>query len=214
MPQTPDLTDVIEGAIDSALDDVAVARPGRVVSFNKADSTANIQPAIKLYQTREDGSKVVVIPPVIPNVPVCFPGGGLAGITFPLNAGDTGLLVFCDGSIDSWKTGVDTRLAEAANPRKHHITDAVFIPGVRTMKRAALGGASMVDDIALTINAPSIKLGGTDASDPVVRRSDLDAVVTWLLAHVHVAPGGSTAIPTVTVPALTTPACSPFVKSK
>jgi hypothetical protein len=48
--------------------------------------------------------------------------------------------------------------------------------------------------------ATSVLLGTVSASDPVVRVSDLQAAIdsirTWVNAHIHVAPGGNTAIPT------------------
>jgi len=52
-----------------------------------------------------------------------------ADLVTPVAVGDTGLLVFCDGSLDVWlsKGG----LVDPLDDRHHALSDAVFIPGLR-----------------------------------------------------------------------------------
>ncbi len=230
-PQTPTLSDVIEGALEARLDDVHTSMPGRVVSFDRDSCTANVQPTIKKIYTREDGTEFAANLPVIPSVPVVFPGSGSAaaggtgsfGITFPINKGDEVLLVFSSASLDSWKLSRDQLVAP--KPYKPHaLSDAIAIPGLRSIanaKKSTSGsGAAYAGSAYMTIHGDDIRMGGISANDPAVRKSDLDAVVNAfnlrLVGHTH--PYLNVTTPATTSPGVvalgpaTAPACSQVVK--
>lgn len=122
---TPDLGDAMRAIIDSVMQDVNVALPAKISSYNKATQYADVQ--IQLYQKFGDGS--LKLPPVIPNVPVKWPraAGGKAFIHLPLAAGDDVLLVFSQRSLDNWKN--QGGASDPGDPRKHHITDAYALVG-------------------------------------------------------------------------------------
>lgn len=104
------------------------ALPGRVQSFDSTKQSADIEPLVHDTWEAEDGSNQTGPLPVIPSVPVCFPGSGGWRVTFPVAKGDTGLLIFCSRSIDRWLSeggSVDPR-----DERTHDLSDAVFVPGL------------------------------------------------------------------------------------
>lgn len=97
------------------------ALPGVVASYSKDSQRVQVQPV----PADVDGEL-----PLLAGVPVIFPGGGGAGITWPIAKGDTGLLVFCSRSIERWLAAGDT--GDPQSERHHHVGDAVFIPGLRS----------------------------------------------------------------------------------
>lgn len=118
------LVEAIQNGIESRLVDVHTALPGVVKSYNASDQLIDVTPALK--RKYKDGS--VVNLPVITNVPVCFPRGGKAHLTFPLEQGDYVLLVFSERSIDFW---IDQgNITDPKEPRKFNLSDAIAIPGV------------------------------------------------------------------------------------
>jgi len=105
--------------------------PGIVQSFDATDCTAAVQIAI-LYQNRDKNNnwQNITPSPVIPKAIVQFPGNKNFIYTFPLEAGDEGLLIFADRCVDSWwqSGGVQPQL----DIRQHDLTDAIFIPGIKS----------------------------------------------------------------------------------
>jgi hypothetical protein len=118
--------------IDTALTHTWVAAPGIVKSFSPSDCTASVQVAV-IWQARDKTGiwKNQSSAPIIPKALVLFPGNSSFQFTFPLKAGDEGLLVFCDRCIDSWwkQGGVQGQY----DIRKHDATDGVFIPGLKSV---------------------------------------------------------------------------------
>jgi len=104
------------------------ALPGRVQSFVESKQAADIEPLIHDTWEGEDGTNQTGPLPVIPSVPVCFPGSGGWRVTFPVSKGDTGLLIFCGRSIDRWLS--EGGSVDPQDDRAHDLSDAVFVPGL------------------------------------------------------------------------------------
>lgn len=124
----------LEGIINNALADNAahfrVAVPGIVESFDASKQTATV--IVACSGTDSDGSEMR-LPPLL-DVPVSFPRGGGFAVTFPIVAGDEGLLVFSDRCIDGWfQTGSP---GIPPDHRLHDLSDACFIPGIGSLGRA------------------------------------------------------------------------------
>lgn len=94
MRATPTWADVINRAITARLEDVNVAIPARVESYDDSTQQVSVQPLIKRGYLDEAEERQVEQLPMITGVPVLFPGGGGFRVTFPVQAGDTVLLVF------------------------------------------------------------------------------------------------------------------------
>jgi len=161
----------LKGLIDSELRNVNVAIPGKVESYDFAKGTVDVLPLIKRARVDHDGDRVVTPLPVIPGVHVVF-----SGMTFPIERGDTVLLVFSQASLDKW--GVNGRLVDPEDDRHHDITDAFAIPGVYSIGRppdARVQGETVIPG--------DIRLGST-GGDYVSLKKDLDKLLNvfqnWL----------------------------------
>ncbi len=122
--ETPSMAHVIRQAIESRLADVHTAMPATIESYDAATGMAAVAPCLK---RKYAASGELVDLPVISNVPVLFPRGGGAAITFPLVKGDVVLLVFAERSVDAWKT--EGGKVDPQDTRKHALSDAFAIPG-------------------------------------------------------------------------------------
>lgn len=127
----PTLTRVLDAAIAQGLAGLRVMVPGEVIDFDAPTQTATIQPLLSdlIFDGGGTVGTVVQLPP-INSVPVQFPGAGGFAETWPVAAGDPCLLVFADRSLDNWyeRGGV----VDPVEERRHDITDAVAILGVRS----------------------------------------------------------------------------------
>jgi hypothetical protein len=114
------------------------ALPATVQSYNAAAQTCSVQPTIQLVRyPRAGGNPIPLDFPVIPDVPVVFPGGGGYSLTFPIAAGDEVLLVFASRCIDAWwKLGTSTSKSQPqTESRMHDLSDAFAIVGPRNQTR-------------------------------------------------------------------------------
>ncbi|MDI3309205.1 MAG: Gp138 family membrane-puncturing spike protein [Acetobacteraceae bacterium] len=185
------------------------ALPGIVESFDAAAMTVTVQPAIQATAQRDDGSTVNMNRPLLPDLPVVFPGGGGVTLTFPVRKGDECLVVFASRAIDGWWQSGGTQLA--GRPRMHSLSDGFALVGVRSKARALSGvststtqlrsddGATVVElDPAggvvrivapggLTLDTPEVTCTGK-----VTAAQDVKAGTVSLQHHVHTAvqPGG------------------------
>lgn len=207
---TPTHSTIIDQAVARRVSKIRVALPGRVEKYDAATQKANVQPLL-LEEHKDDlGDRVTERLPVVTNVPVMFPGAGPWRLTFPIEVGDTVLLVFSSSSLDRWLARGGE--VDPEDARHHHISDAVAITGLFDFAHVP----SSAPVTAMVLHAESLKLGADDANDPVVRKSDLQAFVTEYKAHFHsgVTTGGGVSGVATTAGAFVTPACSPVVSSK
>lgn len=118
----------IKSAVKESRASLWTAMPGIVVSYDPDKQTAAVQPAIQGYPPTTRGVAAPVNMPVCLDCPVSFPRGGGYALTFPLNEGDEGMLVFASRCIDAWwqSGGVQPQ----AELRMHDLSDGMFIPGV------------------------------------------------------------------------------------
>lgn len=101
-----------------------VALPAVVQRYDRAANRATVTPAIT---SQSSGGQTLTLPELA-DIPVCTPGGGGFGASFPLAPGDTGWLLFCDRDISLFKeSGV---ISPANTNRLHNLADAVFYPDV------------------------------------------------------------------------------------
>lgn len=123
----------LEGIINNALTDHAthfrVAVPGIVESFDAIKQTATV--IVVCSGSDSDGSEMR-LPPLL-DVLVSFPRGGGFAVTFPIEPGDEGLLIFSDRCIDGWHQNGTPGIPP--DHRLHDLSDASFIPGISSMGR-------------------------------------------------------------------------------
>ena len=110
-------------AARSVRNEMHTAVPGTIVSFDYKKGLAVVQPIGK-YAT-EDGKKLSY--PKISDVPVVFPYSfkNDIGIVFPVEEGDSCLLVFSENELDEW---LHSKISEIT--LKYDLTSAIAIPGI------------------------------------------------------------------------------------
>jgi len=209
------LQDLLTRFRESLLADLHTSLPGKVVKYDPSTQKADVQPLIKERYADENGAMQARELPVIPAVPVQFPGAGGYRITFPVNVGDTGLIVFSEASLDKWLVSGGT--VDPADDRRHDLTDAVFLPGLRDFGHALASAptdrATFGKDDGLQIHiTPSLVNVGSNSPADLEFAALGDALQTWcgqiytwlaaLELPVAGAVAGPPAVPPPTVPTL------------
>ncbi len=201
---TPTFAEMLRRAMDARLLDVHTAIPARVEAYDAATLSVDAQPLIKQAHEDENGDRVVEQLPVIPSVPVVFPGSGGYRVTFPIVVGDLVLLVFSEASIDKWlETG---GLVDPIDDHRHNISDAIAIPGLRSFASPSAANTS-----ALVIEGDDVRLGD-DTGTAVALKSDLDSLKSIFNNWTPVANDGGGALKTLL--GSWTPAGATKVKAK
>lgn len=131
MPLTVTLTDVLRANNLTVGNNIHTSLPGKVVRYNAAKKTADVQPAVNnvLYDTAgvEISSERL---PIIPDVPVSFPRGGGWHLSFPLAPGDHVTLVFAESATGQWR--VTGEVSDPSDARRHSLASPTAFPGAHT----------------------------------------------------------------------------------
>ena len=199
---TENLAQVLLQAIKAELLDVHTCLPARIERYDETEQKADIAPLLKKKYKFEDNA---VDLPIVTNVPVQWPSAnaGAAFIHLPLKVGDYGIVVFSERSIDSWLAGEGDSVSPE-DPRHHHLSDAVFIPGVLPFKKAlsVSSGSSLFvkngdAEIELTESGDINILGGNINFGTGIEKAVLgDTLAALYAAHTHTDPvSGSTGPP-------------------
>lgn len=134
--QIADLTMLLRTATDRSRADTWTALPVQV--HEDSDGfTCKLQPTIQGKVIDKSGKKSNVTMPTCHHAPVQFSAGGGFTITHPIKKGDEGIAIFSSRCLDEWwdQGGVQPQARE----RWHSLSDAMYIPGIRSKPRA-LGG--------------------------------------------------------------------------
>ena len=201
------LQDLLSRFRESLLADLHTSLPGKIVRYDATTQKADVQPLIKERYTDESGATQVRDLPVIPSVPVQFPGAGGYRITFPIATDDTGLVVFSESSLDKWL--VSGGAVDPSDDRRHDLTDAVFLPGLRDFGHP-LGSAptdratfGKDDGLQIHVDGSKIRIGTTTAMqlekhpNGETLKTILDTLIAWANTHTHPTPAGASSAPTV-----------------
>lgn len=199
---------------------VRTALPAVVQSYDPANQTAEVQPAIR---RRKSGGAYQEPPVTVPVMPI--QGAGFV-IHVPLSAGDTVWLSVGERSIDEWLLAGDVEDdVTASDPRRYDLQDAVAFHGpsifadpipsdmaesdamsigerdgttrVRIATDGSVeirtGGATLTleNGGAVTIDSNNIKLGGSGASDAVA----LAPTINSYFIALHTALSGFVPVP-------------------
>lgn len=132
-----DLTEATQAAIDGRQSSVHTMLPCIVESVSEDGQHVTLQPTQKMRVRNPDGSMRWMSYPVIQDVPVHFPTGGGATLTFPIKKGDEALAMVASRSIDNWwQSGGEQQLASA---RMHDISDSFAFVGIKSSPSALAG---------------------------------------------------------------------------
>ncbi len=131
--ENPSLEAATGAAIADTVKRLRTAMPGRVVSFDPDKQTVVAQPMTRLVKA--DGTGVDL--PPLGDVPVQFPEAGGFALTFPIEAGDEGVILIADRCIDGWwQSG---QPSDPMDFRLHDLSDGMFIPGINSLQNVIPG---------------------------------------------------------------------------
>ena len=109
-----------------------VAMPGIIQSFDATEQTVTVQCAIR-EKINMDGDLSWQEIPLLLDVPIIFPRAGNYILTMPIQAGDECLVVFGDSCMDAWwqSGGVQNQI----DCRRHDLSDGYAIVGLYSQPR-------------------------------------------------------------------------------
>lgn len=191
--KTPQLSDVQLTLLARAKFEIRVAMPAVVQAYDATKQTVDVQPLLQELQKNDDGTTQPVTLPVVPSVPVVFPGGGGFRVTFPIQQGDIVLLVCADRSIDRWSAGSGGQPVDPVALTRHMLADAFAIPGVHPLgaplQSAPTVGATLGQDngLQVTFMPNHIEVGGKSDAAALASSvlSQLQALITTFNSHTH-----------------------------
>lgn len=188
-----DLSATLSSEREITKEQIKVAMPGIILSFDPDAVTAVVQPGIRCPQRNNDGAVTTSEYPQLVDVPVVFPRGGGCTLTFPVKQGDECLLVFSDRCIDFWWQNGGVQ--EAVDPRQHDLSDAFAIVGpqsqakkISSISTTAAQFRSDDGSTYLEINPATKKIklvapGGFDVISPLSTFSEkvtITGLLTWM----------------------------------
>ncbi|MFI7782666.1 hypothetical protein EN46_02070 [Citrobacter amalonaticus] len=188
-----DLAETLKSERETTKNQIRVAMPGIIQSFDPDAVTAIVQSAIRSVEIDNDGNRITKNYPLLVDVPVVFPRGGGVTLTFPVKAGDECLVIFADRCIDFWWQSGGVQ--EPVDDRMHDLSDAFCIVGPQSQAKK-IGGISTSsaqfrsDDGStyFEINPTTKKIkivapGGMDVVTPLATFSKavtINGLLTWL----------------------------------
>lgn len=185
----PTEAELITRALESRLGDVYTAMPGIVQSYDPATQTADVLPGIQRAVTTTEDDIAYEDLPIVPNVKICFPRGGPFQISWPLNKGDSVILICTTYAIQQWRQGDNSQTVAPGDLRLHSLGSAFALPSL-AIDSAAIPNAQASQN-AFIIAGPMIILGSQDATDA----PSLASVVDSNFQTVHDAIAGATPVP-------------------
>lgn len=200
-----DLAETFKSERETTKNQIRVALPGIIQSFDPDAVTAVVQPAIRSVETDNDGNRITKNYPLLVDVPVVFPRGGGCTLTFPVKAGDECLVIFADRCIDFWCQNGGVQ--EPVDDRMHDLSDAFCIVGPQSQaKKISSINTSAVElrsddgSAKLSLNPGSGTISGTAPGGfnlnglkilPDGRLQLVDGSIVDKHTHGGVEPGGS-----------------------
>lgn len=159
----------ISDSIENAIIDINTMLPARVKEYDADSGRAIIEPLINILLNSYDSKGAynsISIPP-LSDIPVMFFGNKSAYSTLKIEAGDSGILLFSQRSLDEWKAQLKGT-AQKYSPRsirKFDINDAVFFPAFLAGGGSAgtFGGMTTANKSDVLIKDGEVEIGSKSA---------------------------------------------------
>ena len=118
-----ELTQAIEQTVQSMINEIHTALPGKIVSFDMKKGLATVKPIGKFITSNKKELEY----PELSEVPFVFPYSNQAevGMFFPVKVGDTCLIIISEVELDEWRNG-----AESEGSLRFDLTNAIAIPSL------------------------------------------------------------------------------------
>lgn len=137
--------------IKTAMKGMHTAFPGTIVSFDTEKGLATVQPSMKFKKP----SGETISYPAISGVPVMFPQGTHqhATVAFPVEAGDSCLVIVAEQSIEYWLYDQETKTDLAFD-----LTNAICIPGLFNKANGIVAEACKSKSVIVDVNGKRVQV--------------------------------------------------------
>lgn len=144
-----ELVQQIEETAKAVVNDIHTAVPGEIISFDASTGLAVVQPKGR-HQT-SDGTMLEY--PKITDVPVVYPFSKVSGVgvAFPVEPGDSCLVIVSEIELDEWRSG-----AKSEAPLRFDLTSAIIIPGLIVGGTTAMKKACSQNAVVISAGATQI----------------------------------------------------------
>jgi hypothetical protein len=129
--ETPDLRDFLLKRKDEIKSEINCVSIGTINSFDADTQTVDV--TINYKRIIRGETPRTVSYPILVNCPVIILNGGGAYLTFPIDTGDTCIVLFCDRDMDNWVEYGNTDSAPNTD-RAHDLSDGIALVGVFSKK--------------------------------------------------------------------------------
>jgi len=123
---TDELKRLLRESFEYSMTDVHTCFPGVVEKYDPKTRRADIQPSLK--RRLPDGTFAAF--PIIPDIPVQFPGTKKVTFHFPLEKGDEVSVNVIERSTDIWRDNGGSGI-EDGDPRRFNLQDCYAVPGLQ-----------------------------------------------------------------------------------
>ncbi|MCW6085508.1 MULTISPECIES: Gp138 family membrane-puncturing spike protein [Clostridium] len=167
-------TEMFRSMGDSWENNLRVACPGIIQSFDSETQTVTVQLALREHIIKPDSTKEWVNLPLLLDVPIVIPRAGGYCLTMPIQQGDECLVIFADMCIDAWFTyGC---IQNQIEKRRHDLSDGFAIIGtwsqptkienysINSCQLRTIDGTTSIDikPGEINMNASKVKANGKD----------------------------------------------------
>lgn len=135
---TPDLNEFMDLRKRDLKSELNCFSIGTIKEFNSTNQTVTIQVNFlrgikgKIASTIDNPEGIVKLNyPLLVNCPLMFLSGGSSYLTFPIQPGDTCIILFADKDIDTWFSSGQINIPNS--DRTHDLNDAIAIVGIRSL---------------------------------------------------------------------------------
>lgn len=188
-----ELTEEIEKAAQSVIDDLHTLLPAKIQKFDPENCTADVVPYGR-YLTADDEE---IEYPMVANAPVMFPWNAAAnaGMIIPVKDGDDCMVLFSEIELDEWLSG-----AQSDAPMRWDQSSAVVIPGLLKQGNSLIQQSSENDSVIvsagntkMTVADDMVEIngslyvtgdiigGGGSGTDSFVKRSELSIATAAMI---------------------------------
>ncbi len=122
-------TDLVEALtiwLNSKLEDMHTAIPGKIEKYDEDSKTADVLPLLSKITVKN----VEIGLPVIPGVPVIFPSGKSFELSWEVQKGDGVLLIFSEAALGAWVNSDGNKQVSPESKHRFSETDAMAIVGL------------------------------------------------------------------------------------
>jgi hypothetical protein len=131
--ETVTLDEFFQLAFDAGMAEKHWQVPAVVTAYDKDAGTVGVTIPVNKMVSDGSGNFVSEPYPALKDIPIEWLRCGKYAITFPLEAGDTGILAVCDRPIGAWRT--TGQAGDPGDVGTHTLDGAVFRPGLSSDAR-------------------------------------------------------------------------------